>query len=153
MRAEGAVEVWLLSFEQGMRQALYDQSKAAVQAYPPTDEGSINRAEWLWAYCAQVVISIDQVTWTMGCQKALMSIESGADVDGMKHFLDFSLKQIDAMVDLVRTNLTKHQRTLMGALLTIDVHARDVVRTVSHIHTHTLSLTRTHSLIHSRAHI
>jgi len=48
----------------------------------------------------------------------------------MEHFLDFSLRQIDAMVDLVRTNLTKHQRTLLGALLTIDVHARDVVRTM-----------------------
>lgn len=43
-------------------------------------------------------------------------------------FLDFSLEQIEAMIDLVRGDLDRQQRTLMGALITIDVHARDVVR-------------------------
>ena len=43
-------------------------------------------------------------------------------------FLDYSLDQIEAMIDLVRGDLDRQQRTLMGALITIDVHARDVVR-------------------------
>ena len=43
-------------------------------------------------------------------------------------FLEYSLEQIEAMIDLVRGDLGRQQRTLMGALITIDVHARDVVR-------------------------
>ena len=48
----------------------------------------------------------------------------------MDQFLRFSLRQIDAMVDLIRAPLDRQQRTLLGALLTIDVHARDVIRTL-----------------------
>ena len=130
VRAEGLVEAWLLAFEKGMRTALYDQCKHAYLNYPPTDEGAIDRKNWLWSYPAQVVIAIDQVLWTFNGTKALKAIENGEDINAMQKFLDFSLKQIDAMVDLVRSPLDKQQRCLLGALLTIDVHARDVVRTL-----------------------
>lgn len=126
VKAEGAVEAWLLQFEKGMRVALYDQAKNALLYYPSTDEGSINRAEWLWGSCAQVIIIVDQIIWTMRLEGALSSTNP-LEVGG---FLEFSLKQIDAMVGLVRTPLDKQRRTLLGALLTIDVHARDVVRSL-----------------------
>ena len=128
------MEVWLLHFEQGMRKTLYDLCKSAHQQYPPTIEGSIHRKEWLWKYPAQVVIAIDQVLWTFNTTKSLIKMEGSADVpvdaNAMQDFLDFSLRQIDAMVDLVRTPLDRQQRMLLGALLTIDVHARDVTRTM-----------------------
>jgi dynein heavy chain, axonemal len=74
------------------------------------------------------VIAIDQVLWTANGAMALVLLESGQDSQAMANFLDFSLLQIDAMVDLVRQPISKQQRTLLGALLTIDVHARDVTR-------------------------
>ena len=43
------------------------------------------------------------------------------------------------MVAQVRMPLNKQQRTLLGALLTIDVHARDVVRTLVRKEVHSLS--------------
>jgi dynein heavy chain len=142
VKAEGPVECWLLSFEKGMKQSLYDKSKDAFQLYPKTREESINRKEWLWSYPAQVIIAIDQVVWTANTTYALIDIKgSGKADDGsgtntasnphaMEQFLRFSLRQIDAMVDLVRSPLDKQQRTLLCALLTIDVHARDVIRTL-----------------------
>ena len=36
--------------------------------------------------------------------------------------------QIDAMVDLVRGDLIKLQRKTLSAVITLDVHGRDVVR-------------------------
>lgn len=98
VRAEGAVESWLLAFEKGMRFTLYSLCKIAFQGYPPTEEGSIHRKEWLWSYPAQVVIAIDQVTWTGGCGIALRNMESHDNVPAhpasMKIFLDFSLQQV-----------------------------------------------------------
>lgn len=133
VKAEGPVEAWLLLFEKGMRQSLYDKCKTAYQSYPQSLEGSINRKEWLWSYPAQVVICIDQVVWTGNTTGALRDIE-GEDLisnpKAMEQFLKFSLLQIDAMVDLVRAPLDKQQRMLLGALLTIDVHARDVIRSL-----------------------
>jgi dynein heavy chain len=135
VKAEGAVETWLLSFEAGMRKALYDNCKNAYTNYPPNDEEAIYRAKWLWSYPAQVVIAVDQVLWSWNGQKALMHMEGTHEdyeinVNAMEDFLNFSLRQIDAMVDQVRNPLDKQQRTLLGALLTIDVHARDVIRTM-----------------------
>lgn len=128
VKAEGPVEVWLLMFEKSMKKALYDQAKSALMKYPDTDEGAIDRKDWMWSYCAQCVIAIDQVMWTFNGTNALTKMAEGVDDQAMIKFLEFTLKQIDAMVDLVRTPLSKQQRTLLGALLTIDVHARDVVR-------------------------
>lgn len=53
---------------------------------------------------------------------------AGPPEAAVQTFLDYSLEQIEAMIDLVRGDLDRQQRTLMGALITIDVHARDVVR-------------------------
>lgn len=130
VKAEGAVEVWLLQFEKAMRLTLFDQSKNAFIFYPSSDEESIHRAEWLWSSAAQVIIVIDQILWTLKVSNAIAAVESGAYPKAISFFLTFSLKQIDAMVALVRTPLDKQRRTLLGALLTIDVHARDVVRSL-----------------------
>jgi dynein heavy chain len=134
VKAEGPVETWLLNFEKGMRNTLYDLCKAAYTKYPSTEHDSIFRKDWLWSYPAQVVIAIDQVLWTFNTSEALMEIEGadGRDINpqAMEAFLNYSLRQIDAMVELVRAPLDKQQRMCLGALLTIDVHARDVIRSM-----------------------
>ena len=133
VKAEGAVETWLLAFETQMRQTLYDMCKHAFVNQPQTEDEIINRAEWLWAYPAQVVICVDQILWTAYTGTALKNIEDNSAEVGIKPMEDFLvllLKQIDAMVGQVKLPLNKQQRMLLGALLTIDVHARDVIRTM-----------------------
>ena len=46
----------------------------------------------------------------------------GGDPDAMKHNIEFHQKQLQNSVSIVRMNLTKLQRTLMGALIVLDVH-------------------------------
>ncbi len=45
----------------------------------------------------------------------------------MAHFESFMKEMINRMVAIVRKDLNTLERTLMGALIVIDVHARDVV--------------------------
>ena len=129
VEAQGPVEMWLCRVEDAMRRCLYSEAKRALTDYPP-HENAVDRSAWLFNYPAQDVILIDQVFWTQNVSKALRQIEDGSNPKAVKEFLEFSLQQIDSMVNLVRGELSKLQRILMGALITIDVHARDVVRSL-----------------------
>lgn len=132
VKAEGPVENWLRNFERSMRNTLFNLAKQAYTNYPPTDEEAISRTEWLFNYPAQVVIAVDQIAWTSRCSNAISQ-------NTIKQFLEFSIRQIDFMVQLTRADLSKLQRTLLGALLTIDVHARDVTRSLISRNTQSLS--------------
>lgn len=60
--------------------------------------------------------------------EALAEIMRGKNKKALEEFLNFSILQINKMVELVRGQLSKLERSVMGALIVIDIHARDVVR-------------------------
>ena len=134
--AEGKVEHWLLMIEGMMRRTLYETTKKAFLEYP--GEG-LDRAQWLFRYPAQCVLTVDQIKWTWLCMLAILQVSEGKDQDGIKKFLEFSKKQISKMVDLIRGELTGLQRTLMGALIVLDVHARDVVANMVRVDVNSLN--------------
>uniref|UniRef100_A0A8C5CUF5 Dynein, axonemal, heavy chain 12 n=1 Tax=Gadus morhua TaxID=8049 RepID=A0A8C5CUF5_GADMO len=96
--ARGAVEKWLLQVEDMMLRSVRD-------AYAETP-----RQQWVKEWPGQVVLCTSQIYWTLEVHEA---IREGADLEGV--------------VELVRGKLPKQTRTTLGALVTIDVHARDVV--------------------------
>ena len=128
LAAVGNVENWLGDVESMMRTTLYDISKACLAAYPSYEEAR-NRDEWLFGYPAQPIISVDQIMWSTNVERCIREVGNG-DRDAMQRFLDYSIEQIETMVALVRGELTKLQRTLLGAMVVVDVHARDVVRSM-----------------------
>ena len=60
--------------------------------------------------------------WTRDVTRA---IASGTHV--LKQYLKYQRDNIDKLVDKVRGKLSKLERKALGALTTIDVHARDVL--------------------------
>ncbi|XP_067448608.1 dynein axonemal heavy chain 12 [Thunnus thynnus] len=115
--AKGAVEKWLVQVEDVMLRSVRDVVARSRVAYAETP-----RSQWVKEWPGQVVLCTSQIFWTLEVHEA---IRSGAD--GLKNYYQQLQKQLNDIVELVRGKLPKQTRTTLGALVTIDVHARDVV--------------------------
>ena len=81
------------------------------------------REDWVKDWPGQVVLCISQVYWTLEAQMSISEKRKG-----LLLYWDMLKSQLLNIVALVRGQLTKQQRITLGALVVIDVHARDVVQ-------------------------
>ncbi|XP_046853910.1 dynein axonemal heavy chain 12-like isoform X2 [Xenia sp. Carnegie-2017] len=115
--ARGAVEKWLLQVQDVMLISIRDIIRKSVEAYAIEE-----RRHWVTEWPGQVVICVSQIYWTSEVHDAIKSGQNG-----LKEYHQKLTKQLEDIVSLVRGKLSKQNRTTLGALVTIDVHARDVV--------------------------
>ena len=114
MYPEGNVEVWLGEVEARMKASVKYQTQESILQYVKTP-----RTQWVKEWPAMCVLSGSAIYW---CQGA----EEGIDTGTMDKFLDRCLTDLFDLTDLVRGKLLKLERATLGALITMDVHARDV---------------------------
>ena len=118
LKARGSVEQWLSAVESSMVLALRRHMKAGIMSYARTA-----REGWAMSHPTQVVLVASQIWWAKQVNEALNS-EDPAAVLGAIH--EQSVKQLNALTAVVRGNLTRLQLETIKALLTLDVHSRDV---------------------------
>uniref|UniRef100_A0A2K5RBI2 Dynein axonemal heavy chain 12 n=1 Tax=Cebus imitator TaxID=2715852 RepID=A0A2K5RBI2_CEBIM len=113
--ARGAVEKWLIQVEDLMLRSIHDVIAAARLwinhlrsgvGDQPGQHGEILSLQIYW--CMPVVPPTQEA-------------------EGLKKYYKELQNQLNDIVELVRGKLSKQTRTTLGALVTIDVHARDVV--------------------------
>ncbi|CAH8298254.1 unnamed protein product [Schistosoma turkestanicum] len=113
----GAVEKWLLQVEKVMLMSVRDVIAHAREAYEKEE-----RELWVCQWPGQVVLCVSQIYWTCEVHE---SLEYGTT--GLENYYKKLGEQMNAIVKLVRGKLNAQQRITLGALVVIDVHARDVV--------------------------
>uniref|UniRef100_A0A6Q2Z4C9 Dynein, axonemal, heavy chain 6 n=1 Tax=Esox lucius TaxID=8010 RepID=A0A6Q2Z4C9_ESOLU len=121
LKARGNVEDWLGKVEEAMFSSLRRLSKASIADYQTRE-----REAWVVAeHPSQVVLTVSQLMW---CRDLDGCLEG--DHDRLQALLDFERVNIDrlnALAALVRGHLPKLHRAIITALITVDVHARDIV--------------------------
>ncbi|TSN95723.1 Dynein heavy chain 6, axonemal [Bagarius yarrelli] len=121
LKARGNVEDWLGKVEEAMFTSLRRLSKAAIPDYQ-----SKPRVEWVVAgHPSQVVLTISQLMW---CRDMDNCLEGDHDhFEALQQFEITNFERLNALAALVRGNLPKIHRNIITALITVDVHARDIV--------------------------
>ncbi|KAA6366732.1 MAG: putative dynein heavy chain, partial [Streblomastix strix] len=113
------VEVWMKAIETTMVKVLKKLASEAI-----IEHTQLPRPQWILSTKAQHVISISQIMWTAQVEAAL---QSEKPVDEMKKLQLKCEKQLEELTEVVRGNLETLQRISVGALIVVDVHARDIV--------------------------
>ena len=118
---EGAVETWLFK----LTEHTHDSLKALMQdAHKAFDEKP--RHEFIFDWCAELVSVVARIVYTEEVNWSFEQLEEGNE----NALRDFNKKQIDILnkyAELILGDLTSNDRRKIIMLMTLDVHARDVV--------------------------
>ncbi|XP_049887204.1 dynein axonemal heavy chain 7-like [Pectinophora gossypiella] len=115
--AKGQVERWLVELESAMKDSVHNGVALSFDDY------TLKRREWwVLVWPGQCVQCIAMTYWTLEVTEAIH-----ISIAAMNKYWDKCNYQISKIVDLVRGELSLQNRITLGALVVLDVHARDVL--------------------------
>ncbi|CAL8284422.1 unnamed protein product [Lota lota] len=117
----GQVEQWLDKVQERMVNTLREKFGDAIMAYKekPKDQ-------WLFDYPAQVAVVTTQIWWTTEVNIALTRLEDGKE-NAVKDLFKKQVSQLNMLIKLLIKEHSQGDRQKIKTILTMDVHARDVV--------------------------
>ncbi|EGD81605.1 dynein heavy chain 2 [Salpingoeca rosetta] len=118
---DGPVESWLLKVEGEMRHSLKALLQDSIVAHKKQ-----KRDKWLREWAGQLVLTVSQLAWTSQCVAA-MSDAKGGPKKGLKVLKKKWVSLLNKLTEAVRSVKNKTQRKKLVALITIEVHSRDVI--------------------------
>ncbi|XP_045081518.1 dynein axonemal heavy chain 2 isoform X2 [Coregonus clupeaformis] len=121
---EGPVEAWLCDVERTMRWTLKDSLKNCRLALKKMTG---KRDKWVKDWPGQMLITASQIQWTADVTKSLITGKERADKSALKSLKKKQVSMLHRYSDAIRGNLSKILRLKIVALVTVEVHDRDVI--------------------------
>ncbi|XP_060697694.1 dynein axonemal heavy chain 6 [Hemiscyllium ocellatum] len=121
LKARGNVEDWLGKVEEAMFSSLRRLCKVSIGDYQTQP-----RVQWVVSgHPSQVILTISQLMW---CRDLHHCLENDHDrIAAIAEFEKTNFERLNALAGLVRGKLLTLHRSIVTALITVDVHARDIV--------------------------
>ncbi|CAD7695690.1 unnamed protein product, partial [Ostreobium quekettii] len=117
---EGRPEEWLNSAEAAMFQTTKKHLYKALE-----DSKSMKKEKWVKDTQGQLIITAGQILWTSECEKALQ--DADAAKKALRQLKKKWLSYLSKLTTVTRSRLSKIERNKVVSLITIEVHARDVI--------------------------
>ena len=114
----GNVEDWLRVVEDTMKLSVKKVIKDSLEEYT-----TMSREQWVLRWPGQAVLTASQTHWTSEVTAALAQ-----GPEAVRLYYGKQLQQLEGLVRLVRGDLPPVARLILGDLIVIDVHARDIVK-------------------------
>ena len=112
------VEFWMVELEDMMKMSVRATLKDSIADYLVQ-----KRPDWMQRWPGMCVINGSQLYWTINMEVSM----DAKGLEGVKFELARQMEQLKDITILVRKpNLSKNERTAIGALTVMDVHAKDV---------------------------
>ena len=122
-----AVEKWMKKLEDLMSESLFKTIKEGLASY-----AELPRAEWYGATSAQPLSVITQLAWTLNVEEYFRAVEREEDDNfGIADVMSETVKNLETLVARVRGTLSFAQHQATVALITIEVHNRDILEELS----------------------
>jgi dynein heavy chain len=118
LTVKGSVENWLSDVEKMMQRSILLVVRDSCVSY-----ATVPRPEWVLQWQGQVVLAGTQHYWSIEVEEAIKTSGNA----GIGNYIQKMLAQLDDLVVLVRKDLSKLNAMTLGALVVVEVHARDVM--------------------------
>jgi dynein heavy chain len=123
------IEMWLNNLQkemiETMKRVVRDGNKDFVNAVQKT------RVQWILNHKSQAVLTDNQIIWTNETQEAIR--EQSYKRDSLTQWYELLLKQLNQLTELIRTDLKPLYHKIAVALITADVHNRDIISNLINI--------------------
>jgi len=120
LKIEGRVEYYLQDIQDRLIDSLRKIMYKQLQAF----QVKTSVAEWLKATPNQIILTVSLLDFTIEMGAVFDKI--GAQPDAMENFYQKKVDGLFALIDLVRTDLSKADRMKVMCLITLDAHSRDI---------------------------
>ena len=117
---DGAVELWLVEVTKAMVRGMNKLLMDSIKSFRGKKE------KWINDVAGQLLITTGSIVWTIDCVKALNSIQGGSK-GAMKQTKKKQVSYLNKLTGIIRGQLTKVVRNKVVALITMEIHNRDVM--------------------------